>query len=208
MGSGLGSSASVILAMLRGLAEWHKIPLSLSDYQRIATQLEDFAHGKSSGLDVSAILQEGIHWWENGQAEALTIPSLQGYLIDTGSTQSSTADCVRHVRQYHAQNHQLWTEMRQQVETLKHALQTEQTPTMPINALQALLTSLGVVPAKVQAFTHQIESLGWAGKQCGAGSIQGDGGGFYWLLADSSPAEICQEFNYPYWSLYDVSSQA
>lgn len=207
MGNGLGSSASVILAMLRGLADWHQVSLTQADYQHIATLLEDFAHGKSSGLDVAAILQNGCTWWQDGQAESFTPPPLQGYLIDTGSTQSSTADCVRHVRQHHAQDQQLWTSMRQQVHALKEALYAGNALGEPINNLQALLTRLGIVPEKVQAFNRQIESLGWAGKQCGAGSILGEGGGFYWLIAKNAPAEICQHFGYTYWSLYDVSSK-
>ena len=206
MGSGLGSSASLIIAMLRGLADWHQIYFSQADFQRIATELEGFAHGRSSGLDVAAILQDQPMQWQNKQAEALTVSTLSGYLVHTGSPSSSTADCVGHVRQHHASNHLLWEKMSQMVNQLKQQIQAQQDPSNSIRQLQTMLTALGIVPQRVQDFTHAIEAKGWAGKQCGAGSISGDAGGFYWLLTYEDPQEICQAFGYPYWSLSTVNA--
>lgn len=207
VGSGLGSSASVIIAMLRGLVQWHQQTWSLSDYQRVATELEHFAHGRSSGLDVSAILHEQVIWWQDQQAKSLPLPPLTGYLVDTGRPLSTTAECVRHVRQHHADHSVLWLDMRLAVTELSRALQAQKSPLASVRRLHQLLTTLGIIPPRVQAFTRAIETLGWAGKLCGAGSISGETGGFYWLIASEPPTEICQQFAYPYWSLYDLSSQ-
>jgi mevalonate kinase len=206
IGSGLGSSASLILAMLRGLAEWHQVSLSPNTLQDIATELEHFAHGKSSGLDVAAIQYNQGLWWSQSQATPITITPLKGYLINTGKPQSSTADCVRHVRAHHAHHHEIWQQMEQTIYQLKDKLLTQTNIASEVAQLQATLTTIGIVPQKVQVFTQAIEAFGWAGKQCGAGSITGEAGGFYWLLTDREPIEICRRFAYPYWSLDDLST--
>jgi mevalonate kinase len=209
IGSGLGSSASVIIALLRGLANWHGIALSSADYQQMATELEGFAHGKSSGLDVKAILADTCTYWQaQGSEQALPEARLTGYLVNTGQPQSSTSACVRHVRQHHAQDHSLWQAMQQAVDALSLALATQTNGALSaVHQLQRCLTQLGIVPKQVQAFTAEVESRGGAGKLCGAGSIAGDGGGFYWLLTHEDPRDLCEAFQYPYWALDHVSKK-
>lgn len=208
LGSGLGSSASVIIALLRGLADWHGIVLTPLDYQQIATELEGFAHGRSSGLDVRAILSDTCTHWHMAEVRSLLQVRLTGYLVHTGQPESQTADCVRQVRQTHAQDTHIWQQMQQGVDALALALTQSTEAKTPVRQLQGLLTRLGVVPERVQRFTSAIEARGWAGKLCGAGSISGHAGGFYWLLADTEPRDICAEFHYPYWTLDHVSTKS
>jgi len=207
MGHGLGSSASLIVAMLRGLSQVHQQHLSDADLQTAATTLENLAHGKSSGLDVAAVIQgECLLWQPPKTSEVLRNIVVPGFLVNTGQPISSTADCVRRVREYHGQDAALWQEMSVLVGQVQQSLVHDHGALYaPITRLQSMLTTLGVVPAKVQRFTEQIRRLGWTGKQCGAGSVVGDGGGFYWLLTQDNPQEVCDEFGYQVWSLSEIT---
>jgi mevalonate kinase len=200
IGQGLGSSASLIIAMLRGLSEL--IGHCLTDQQLLsmATEIEHFAHGKSSGLDVAAIALSPRLAWHDGQAEPLYPFKVKGYLIDTGQAESSTAQCVAHVRQKHQSDDKLWLTFAQQVNQLTSALiEGREIETHDaVLRLQTLLVHIGVVPQKVQDFDAAVRALGWAGKLCGAGSVTGVGGGFYWLLSDQEPDQLCRMFGYRY----------
>jgi mevalonate kinase len=210
IGQGLGSSASLIIALIQGLCQATATHLSLSHIQQMATECEQLAHGKSSGLDVAAILLSDRLQWQQGKVTQLTTRhALPGYLVFTGNAESSTADCVGWVRQHYADHQVLWSTMNRlslQVATLLDQPDCRLALAHPINALHACLVTLGVVPKPVQAFAQSALDLGWSGKLCGAGSIRGDGGGFFWLLADQEPKTLCQTFGYDYWRLSDLSS--
>jgi mevalonate kinase len=208
MGHGLGSSASLIVAMLRGLLQVHQQSFSDAELQSAATTLENLAHGKSSGLDVAAVMQDGCLLWQSSKVvEVLQSVAVPGYLVNTGKPVSQTSDCVRHVRHHHHDNEALWQNMMTQVSLAVHALTHHHDQLFePITQLQSILTTLGVVPSKVQAFTDQIRAFGWTGKQCGAGSVDGDGGGFYWLLATENPQAVCDAYGFEVWPLSSITS--
>lgn len=210
IGQGLGSSASLIIALLRGLSALTAIALSNETMQQSATELENLAHGKSSGLDVAAILTSVRTSWQAGKASALPYFPLQGYLINTGKAQSNTADCVGYVREHHQDNQSLWLDFSQKTEQLEDALTRQNIKEIGnlVSLIQRNLCQIGVVPQHVQSFAQQAqEHYGWRGKLCGAGSIKGDGGGFFWLLADKAPKSLCAQFGYDYWLLSEVSEK-
>lgn len=210
IGQGLGSSASLIIAMIHALNQTTQTQLSLTEIQAMATHCEQLAHGKSSGLDVAAILLSDRLFWKQGQFTRLpTDNALPGYLVDTGKAQSSTADCVGWVREHHASRQDLWSSMEAATEQIAQSLNSAHESTALAEAVTHLhecLTQLGVVPPKVQQFTQAAQVLGWAGKLCGAGSISGDGGGFFWLLSEQDPSELCAEYGYPYWPLASLTA--
>lgn len=209
IGQGLGSSASLIVALLAALAHAHAQTLSQDDLQQAATELEQLAHGQSSGLDVATLIHNRLLYWQQGKATPLNPISIPGYLVFTGQAHSSTADCVAQVRQQHAHSQQRWHRMHALTDQLLYALQTHHLDQLgdAIEQLQQQLTQLGVVPKAVTDFaTYAKQHYGWAGKICGAGSIQGSGAGFFWLLADREPQALCQQFNFPYWSLAQLTS--
>lgn len=210
IGQGLGSSASLIIAMIHALNQATQTQLSLTEIQAMATECEQLAHGKSSGLDVAAILLADRLRWKQGQFTALpTETALPGYLVDTGKAQSSTADCVGWVRKHHASRQDLWSSMETATEKIAQSLNLAHASTAlaeTVNDLHECLTQLGVVPPKVQQFTQAAQALGWAGKLCGAGSISGEGGGFFWLLSNQDPSELCAEYGYPYWPLASLTA--
>jgi mevalonate kinase len=209
IGQGLGSSASLIIALIQGLCQATANPLSTLQIQQMSTECEQLAHGKSSGLDVAAILLSDRLVWKQGQFSALaTDTALPGYLVHTGKAQSSTADCVGWVRKHHASRQDLWSSMETATEKIAQSLNLAHASTAlaeTVNDLHECLIQLGVVPPKVQQFTQAAQALGWAGKLCGAGSISGEGGGFFWLLSEQDPSELCAEYGYPYWPLASLT---
>jgi mevalonate kinase len=210
IGQGLGSSASLIIALLRGLSALTETALSHEDYQSAGTELENLAHGKSSGLDVAAILTGDRTSWQHKNATVLPYFPLTGYLINTGKAQSNTADCVGYVRQHHQDNQALWQDFSQITLALQAALIRHNSDEInrSVAHIQTNLCKIGVVPARVQTFTKLAQQdYGWNGKLCGAGSISGDGGGFFWLLADKEPKSLCEQFGYDYWLLSELSEK-
>lgn len=210
IGQGLGSSASLIIAMIRALAKATNSQLSQSDIQDMATECEQLAHGKSSGLDVAAILLSDRLVWKQGQfTELPTDTTLPGYLIHTGKAKSNTADCVGWVRKHHAARYDLWSSMEAATKQIAQGLNQAHALTalaQPVNQLHQCLTQLGVVPKKVQQFAQSALALGWSGKLCGAGSITGEGGGFFWLLSAQAPNKLCAEYGYNYWPLASLTA--
>lgn len=205
LGQGLGSSASCIIAMLRGLSRLTQTPLTLDELLQAATELEQLAHGRSSGLDVAAILLGPRLYWQNRTSKTIPTFPVAGYLINTGKAQSSTADCVGYVKQHHGDNSAHWQQHQQDSQQVIDALQYPQDHTLLKQAIQAVqqdLTDLGVVPHTVQSFVKDCHQRGWAGKVCGAGSITGQGAGFFWLVTDNeTPEQLCKQYNYAYWPL-------
>lgn len=92
--AGLGSSAALSVAIARFFAE---LELLSGDLFPFALSLENLFHGKSSGIDVAAVLNEKPIRFQAGKATPLELnwrPHL--YLSDTG-LRSSTKACVEQV---------------------------------------------------------------------------------------------------------------
>lgn len=89
--AGLGSSAALSVAITKLLSPDTENLFSL------AMELENLFHGKSSGIDVAAVLSQTPIRFQTGKAEAQQLKSLQHFfLFDTG-LRSSTKDCVKQV---------------------------------------------------------------------------------------------------------------
>ncbi|MCC5844200.1 MAG: hypothetical protein JJU05_08120, partial [Verrucomicrobia bacterium] len=81
-GSGLGSSAAVILTLLKGLL---KDPDPKTLYE-LALRCEHFQHGRSSGLDVAACLHAVPVFGQNGSFAPLSLPTPHSSLVTCHSS--------------------------------------------------------------------------------------------------------------------------
>lgn len=176
-GSGLGSSAAVILTLLKGLQP-SADPETL---RRLAHQGEQFQHGRSSGLDVVTCLYETLVSGQNGEFHPVSLsgPLPPFRLYHAGKPQSTTGECVALVREQHPAGHGIWahfetTTLAMHAAVLAHDLNAFREA---VRANHALLVEIGVVPEPVQKAVHAIEAMGGAAKICGAGSIHGPGAG-------------------------------
>jgi mevalonate kinase len=100
LGSGMGSSAAVILTILFSLANFFGLNISQEEYYLLAKKAEDLAHGTSSGLDIKLILEGGFNYFCDQKLIKRTINNLPFNLINTGAPLSTTKDCVMHAKKY------------------------------------------------------------------------------------------------------------
>lgn len=186
IGSGLGSSAAVLLGVLKVL-----LPDAAPNHlYREALACEHYQHGRSSGLDVYTSLHGGMI---TGTASAFRkipgtwLPPFR--VMNTGRPQTSTGECVSVVRQRFPHSDPIWRDFVSVTTALRTAVENRDAAMWRESLLanHRLLCTLGVVPEPVQDFVKQVEAQGGAAKICGAGSVKGPYGG---MLLVSAPGSV------------------
>ena len=100
IGCGLGSSAATILSVIYATANFLKYPLTQEALFQLALEAENMQHGYSSGLDLRIISRGGC-WLVHGQElRQRPLPKTQFYLVNTGTPQTTTGECVETVAHY------------------------------------------------------------------------------------------------------------
>jgi mevalonate kinase len=195
-GRGLGSSAAVILSLLRGLFYAHKINDDINDSKtlsdsktindnnallRLSQALECYQHGQSSGIDPATLLSKGLIRYQRHQPIVALDSSPQSFwLIDTGEPASSTGESVQQVKTDYAQDPTLWHKFADCTEKMQTAWLNHNNHAIAqtLSANQQLLEQIGVVPKPVQDFIARLKSqTAMVAKVCGAGSVRGDKAG-------------------------------
>jgi mevalonate kinase len=197
IGAGLGSSAAVVAAvtvLFETLLNRHK---TLEDrYERVRF-CERLKHGKAGPIDAAAVVRGGlVHVGGAG----LSVPSVDPshglaegdgwYWVLHGRPDSSTGECVAHVRAHHGSDTALWRAFGTCTDSLAQALSDGADVRDLLRENHSLLEHIGVVPEPAQDFARAVSALGGAAKVCGAGSVQGSGGGAILVrLSDSEAME-------------------
>lgn len=190
MGMGMGFSAALCVAVSRWYASlgW----LERQDVLLFARQLENYFHGKSSGVDLlGASSRVAMHFIAEGNysnMQYLWRPSL--YLYHSGQV-SVTAKCVRKVQQLQDDNPFLARvidkDMAESVHIAKNSLIDKKNGfsylCQSLNMAQSCFHRWGLVPADVSVKAEYMVSQGArAVKLTGAG-----GGGYLLGLWDGPP---------------------
>ncbi len=197
IGSGMGSSASTVVSVLRCLAARFGIPFESDTFFDMALQAEKLQHGYPSGVDPYIAINGGFIRYQKKASQHLTPLEGPFYLINTGSPGTSTGMCVDQVARRFGDGG-IWTEFEEVTDRLESALSTH-TPGEIYSLIQQnhkLLCEIGVVPLQVQSFISDIEASGGAGKISGAGSVQGDQAGMVVVFSDTPPHELCKRYGY------------
>ena len=195
-GLGMGSSAALVTSILQHTCAQNERVLSL------ATEIENYAHGKSSGLDPATCLSKKIVIKKNNSIKYKELDMnfwKRFLLIDSGRPVSGTGECVSHSSKFFSDNSSVLSEfdalssnIALDIENQNYALLSDK-----INYNQSLLETIGVVPQKVQNFFKDLVRMGGCGKICGAGSIQGDNGGLLLVGGDYfTISKLSQSYNY------------
>ena len=200
IGCGLGSSAAMIVCMLRAVSQYLEITLSEETLFQLALIAENTQHGQSSGLDLKVVIQGGCLYMHQQTTASRTMHMPTLWLAHTGTPIVSTGECVTTVAK-RFQSSQLIRDFTTVTQAIDHALQTESRASLIENIRfnHQLLMHIGVVPEIVQAFVREIEAAGGAAKICGAGAVRGAGAGMVLVIGhtEGDLQRIAKRFHYP-----------
>jgi mevalonate kinase len=197
IGSGMGSSAALLTSIALALLHANGHPFSQADLLQLVLAGERMYHGYPSGIDPYLTIHGGMIRFENGEATPCPILKHPMYLVHTGKPETSTGECVQHVRQQHGHS-LIWPAFGEVCQQLELAMAHSQQDVLreAVRTNHRLLVHLGVVPAPVLEFITKIEETGGAAKISGAGAISGTAAGMVLVFSDQSPEELCQKHNY------------
>jgi mevalonate kinase len=184
IGAGLGSSAALSVSMTRWLAE----PLSIAkgDQFEFAKKLEHRFHGRSSGMDVAAVISaQPISFVMNKGHQLLGVKKLPKFTFHDTGERARTSDCVMKVRALHEDSPTLGMQLDEQMAhssrlaveglVLFDAGQTEKGTALIAEGMkqgQDCFKSWGLIPTSAR---HLEEDLLAQGAK--AVKITGSGGG-------------------------------
>lgn len=199
MGCGMGSSAATILSIVHAIAHYFETPHSSDLFYRLGLEAENMQHGHSSGLDLKVSMQGGCILMKEGRTYSRLVPNLPMYLVNTGTPDASTGECVEQASQYFRTGN-LGQDFATVTCEMDQALQNNNVKLMQdvIKENHNLLVKIGVVPPKVQQFIEDINKIQSAAKICGAGSISGDKAGIVLVVTDdiNQLKIICAKYHY------------
>lgn len=207
IGRGLGSSASIIVSVLKALENVCQIKLD-DKFLSLTQSIENYQHGHSSGLDPTTIYLNYPIEYQNREFSKIRLgqlPSpLKAWLIDSGKSKNSTGDTVCYVRDHFGTNQSIWQQFATTTRQIQTAWQTKNSHQLlqAVKSNQQLLCQIGVVPTALQAWLTELEQqTTGSGKVCGAGAIEGHSAGVVLFLSESSPAEFCQQHQLSFFEL-------
>ena len=199
IGCGMGSSAATILSVMHAVSHYLQAPLSQEALFQLALEAERMQHGHSSGLDLRVGLYGGCLYVHEQKIEKRAAPLFPMYLVNTGTPQTTTGQCVEKVS-VHFKSNQLGDEFAAVTNHMDAALQNASLSNLreSIRHNHRLLVDIGVVPQKVQQFIAQVESLDGSAKICGAGTVSGDQAGAVLISIDDKQAitPLCAQYGY------------
>lgn len=198
VGCGLGSSAASVLSELRAVGHFLRVDFRPDWHYKYSLIAENMQHGYASGVDSYVSLHGGCVRFQNGEGVKIAMPSIPVFIVNTGTPETTTGECVSEVRKQF-EHDSIWQDFEGVTEEIAAVIGGRN-----MEAIQAavrenhkLLCNIGVVPERVQQFIRDIESAGGAAKICGAGSVSGQTGGVVMVIAEKPPIELCRRYHYP-----------
>lgn len=198
IGCGMGSSAATILSIIYAITKHLGVNLPTETFLRLALEAENAQHGISSGLDLQVSLYGGCVYVNNKMLQSRPIPHFPMYLVNTGTPETSTGECVASAAHYFI-NSTIGDDFAAVTDAMDELLRTEGKDFQKvIRENHQLLVKIGVVPEKIQTFIHEIEKMQGAAKICGAGAVAGHNAGMVLIAASDVDAinKICQKYSY------------
>ena len=197
IGCGLGSSAATVLSAARAVGHYFRVDFRPDWYYRYSMEAEKLQHGYPSGVDSYIAVHGGCALFRQGAATSVPLPRFNLYLVNTGTPEATTGECVASVRERH-EHDPIWNDFEAVTLGLEAAIRANDMDAIRahIRENNRLLTRIGVVPEKVARFIASVEQRGGAAKVCGAGSVRGEHGGMVLVVDDQPPTKLCQDYGY------------
>jgi mevalonate kinase len=202
-GSGFGSSAALAVAVVAACrrACGVDVDVDADEIARLASSVEQHQHGRSSGVDIQAVLRGGVlvcRRLDDGSLEREDLPEagarLDAFrLFHSGAPNETTGETVDAVRRVLDREPARARDAFAAIEsaTLEGRaaiLSGDDDAFIPIvRRAEAALETLGVVPAGVHETIRAIEADGGAAKVSGAGGLTGARAGLV-LVVHPDPA--------------------
>ncbi|MFU8779867.1 MAG: mevalonate kinase [Kiritimatiellia bacterium] len=197
VGCGLGSSAASVLSELRAVGHYLRMDFRPDWHMKYSMLAENMQHGQASGLDSYVSYHGGCVRFQDGAGVAIPMPSIPIFVVQTGVPDTTTGECVMHVRDTIGAS-AIWNDFGAVANEVAAVAGKRDLASMKaaIRENHRLLCAIGVVPEKVQAFIRAIEADGGAAKICGAGAVRGEHAGIVMVIADAPPLARCAEYGY------------
>lgn len=193
-GGGLGSSAAVAVAAVRGLYACHGQTLAQSDLMALAGIAEHYVHGTPSGIDAMAVAAERPLWFTKGHVpEPLhTGGSLELVVADTGrvgNTRSAVAAVRGYLKSQPARARGHFIRLGELAKAARIALRDGDALALGrvLDAAQAELSILGVSDAHLDRLVQAAKAAGALGAKLTGG---GRGGCVLSLARDHLHADV------------------
>jgi len=196
-GCGMGSSASTIMSLARGLAGFFSIDFDPEQLYFLGLETEKFIHGYSSGLDPYVSLYGGLNKFQQKRAKRLKTQDIPMYIVNTGPPVASTGESVEYVARNFGKS-KIWNEFQTVTNEFEKAYLAQRLDSL-INCVREnnkLLSHIGVVPPAIMDFITKIETVGGAAKISGAGSVRGQRAGILMIISAENPKKVCDEYGY------------
>jgi len=98
-GTGLGSSASISVALICGISHFYGIEIPLKDISKLAFQMEEITHGKPSGIDNAICTYGGSLFFQKGNFHSIDIPENFEILLTYSNEKHNTKQAVAGIRE-------------------------------------------------------------------------------------------------------------
>jgi len=197
VGSGLGSSASISVALISALNSFYSLNLDQNKINEISYHLETFMHGKPSGIDNYTCTYGNILYFDNftkKNPQILHIPSSIFLLVCNSGKSHNTRDVIQQIQKIKNHNPSYFQTQMESigniVQNAKNALELGDFTLLGklMNENQNILYSLGISTEEID----QIISLALANGAYGAKLTGAGKGGCVIILIDLPYVELLQ----------------
>ncbi|ODS43018.1 MAG: mevalonate kinase [Candidatus Altiarchaeales archaeon IMC4] len=203
--SGLGSSASAASAMVLAIAEEFGRKITKEEIAKIAWDIENIVHGKSSGVDPFAVTHGGVIRYRKGEGKTVRVKRYPDITIAHTGIRSDTKESVAEVMKLKDEFPLFFGNylkaMRDVVDSGQRALENGDLEMLgkSMNICHGMLSSIGVSCAELDGLVWAARKKSQGAKLCGSGR-----GGIMMALGDVSnelkraggkviKTEICEE---------------
>jgi len=191
LGRGLGSSAAAATAVVRGIFSFYNRKLSHEELFFLVGLSETYAHGKPSGIDMTAVASDMPIYFKSPKGEQIfeTIKPLHIVVADSGII-GDTRKAVGNVRSLYNSDKEKISNIINKIGGIVDRIKNSmikgdiQTIGQLFNDNHELLRALGVSNSSLDSLVNEARSLGALGAKLTGGGL----GGCIFALAESLDA--------------------
>jgi len=191
MYAGLGSSASLAVALARSLSEFYKLNLNTQKINSIAFEIEKIFHGTPSGIDNSVIAYEKSVLYEEKKIKFLDFKHNFSFVIADTGIRGSTKDSVAGVRKRYERDKEKYRKLFDEIgyitENVKKALESGN-----VKLLGELMTQNHKLLQEIGVSCKELDNLVNIAVEAGAYGAKMSGGGLGGNIIALGDETVCK----------------